>query len=158
MKTMGSVLPWALVLAAIGGALWWMLSRNMAAGKWLLAALLMGHGLVHLLFAVPVPEATETEWPFDMTRYWLITGPGLNLNLTQGIGWALIAVTVVGFAVAAASTVGFAIPSGWWQPTVALAAAASTVLLVLFLTPQLVLGLVINAALVWVAAARVWTP
>jgi hypothetical protein len=59
VKPIGGILPWAVVLAAVGGAIWWLLSREMAAGRWLLAALLIGHGVVHVLFAAPAPTATE---------------------------------------------------------------------------------------------------
>ena len=45
VKTMTGTLPGAVVLVVIGGAIWWLLSRDMAAGRWLLAALLIGHGV-----------------------------------------------------------------------------------------------------------------
>jgi hypothetical protein len=56
---MAGTLPWAVVLAVTGGAIWWLLSRDAVAGRWLLAALLIGHGVVHPLFAVPAPSATD---------------------------------------------------------------------------------------------------
>ena len=36
VKTMTGILPWAVVAVAIGVAIWWLLSRDMAAGRWLL--------------------------------------------------------------------------------------------------------------------------
>lgn len=160
MRTIVGIVPWAIVVAAIGGAVWWLLSRDLAAGRWLLAALLIGHGLSHLMFAVPSPAATGggPDWPFDMSRSWAITGAGLDLNLVRAIGLALIAVVVGGFALAALSTVGVLVPSGWWQPAVAVSAVASAVVLVLFFEPQLVLGLGIDAVLVAVVATRSWVP
>ena len=56
VKTMTGTLPWAVVVVAIGGAIWWLLSRDMAAGRWLLAALLIGHGPP----LVPTPKSGET--------------------------------------------------------------------------------------------------
>jgi hypothetical protein len=160
MKTIVGVLPWAVVLAAIGIAIWWLLSKEMTAGRWLLAGLLVGHGLVHLMFAVPSPAATEgsPEWPFDMARSWIVSSAGLDLTLVRVIGAALIAVVVIGLALAALSTVGIVVPSGWWQPAVACSAVASAVLLVLFFQPQLVLGLGIDATLLWVVTTRAWVP
>jgi hypothetical protein len=160
MKTMNGLLPWALVRLAIGGAIWWALSRDMAAGRWLLAALLVGHGVVHVMFAVPTPAATDggAAWPFDMARSWAVTRAGLDLDLVRGIGAILIAVTVGAFALAALSTVGLIVPSAWWQPTVALGAMASAATLVLFFQPQLGLGLGIDAVLLWVVATRAWVP
>jgi hypothetical protein len=160
MKVILGILPWAIVLLAIGGAAWWLLSRDMAAGLWLLAALLIGHGLVHVLFEVPAPTATDggADWPFDMARSWSITGPGLDANVIRSAGSVLIAVTVIGFALAGLSTVGILVPSAWWQPTVALAAVASAALLILFFEPQLVLGLGMDAVLLWVVATGWWVP
>jgi len=160
VKTMAGILPWAVVLVLIGGAVWWLLSREMAAGRWLLAALLIGHGVVHVLFAVPAPAAPDggAEWPFNMAQSWAITGAGLDANMVRIVGVALITVVVVGFSLAALSTVGIIVPSGWWQPIVAVSAVTSAILLVLFFEPQLVLGLGIDAVLLWVVVARAWMP
>jgi hypothetical protein len=32
VKTIVGILPWAVVVAAIGGAIWWLLSRDMSEG------------------------------------------------------------------------------------------------------------------------------
>jgi len=160
VRTMVGILPWAVVLVVIGGGVWWLLSREMAAGRWLLAALLFGHGVVHVLFAVPAPPARGGggKWPFDMARSWAITGAGLDAGTVRIVGVALIAVVVVGFTLAALSTVGIIVPSSWWQPIVAVSAITSAILLVLFFEPQLVLGLGMDAVLLWVVVAGAWTP
>ena len=160
VRTMAGILPWAVVLVVIGGAAWWLLSREMAAGRWLLAALLIGHGVVHVLFVVPAPAAADggAEWLFNMARSWAITGAGLEANMVRIFGLALIAVVVVGFSLAALSTVGIIVPSGWWQPIVAVSAITSAILLILFFEPQLVLGLGLDAVLLWVVVARAWMP
>jgi len=160
VKTLVGILPWAGVLAAIGLAIWWLLSKEMAAGRWLLAGLLIGHGVVHLMFAAPSPAATEggPEWPFEMARAWVVSGAGLDLTVARVVGVALIGIVVIGLALAGLATVEVIVPSGWWQPAVAGSAVASAVLLVLFLQPQLVLGLGIDAALLVVVATRAWAP
>jgi hypothetical protein len=159
-RTMVGTLPWAVVLVVIGGAIWWLLSRDNGLGQWLLAALLVGHGLVHVLFAVPAHAPTDggAEWPFDMARSWAITRAGIDANLVRIGGMTLITVVVVGFSLAALSTVGIIVPSDWWQPTVALSAVTSAILLVLFFEPQLVLGLGLDAVLLWVVVAGAWRP
>jgi hypothetical protein len=160
VRTMVGTLPWAVVLVVIGGAIWWLLSRDHGLGQWLLAALLVAHGLVHVLFAVPAPAPTDggPEWPFDIARSWAITRAGIDANLVRIVGMTLITVVVVGFSLAALSTVGIIVPSDWWQPTVALSAVTSAILLVLFFEPQLVLGLGLDAVLLWVVVAGAWTP
>lgn len=151
MKSMESVLPWMVVMAGAGGAIWWMLGRDMTLGRWLFAAILLGHGLVHLLYAVPEPESSGQPWPFSMTDSWA----GAN---AAGVGWVIIAVAIVGLALAALGTVGIAVPSSWWQPVLVIGAVASAMALVVFWNPQLVLGIGINVVLIWVAVSSVWTP
>jgi len=160
MKTIQSLLPWTAVLALLAGAIWWLLARDVASGRWLLAAVLFGHGAVHILFATPAPQPTgsESTWPFDMTRSWMSTGPGLDTGTVRALGLALIAVTVAGFAVAALSTVPIAIPAGWWQAVIGVSAASSTILLLIFFTPQLSLGIAINGTIGWIAASAAWLP
>jgi hypothetical protein len=160
VKAIIGTMPWAIVVAAVGGAIWWLLSRDMPGGRWLLAALLLGHGLVHLMFAVPAPAATGggPDWPFDMARSWAITGPGVDPDVVRGVGVALIAIVVGGFALAALATVGVLVPGGWWPATVAVSAIGSTLLLVLFFEPQLLLGLGIDAVLLAVVGTGVWAP
>lgn len=160
MKTIVGILPWAIVLVVVGGAAGWLLSREMAAGRWLLAALLVGHGLVHLMFAMPAPAATAggPEWPFDMARSWALSGVGLDVSVVRLVGLALVAVVVTGLALAALSAVGILVPPGWWQATLVVSTLASAILLVTFFDPQLVLGLGIDAGLLWIVTARAWAP
>lgn len=156
---MSGILPYAVVLAVLGVVTWWLLSRGMAAGPWLLAAVLIGHGVVHTMFAVsPDPTSGGPEWPFDMARSWPVIGAGLDLNLVRTIGLALIVIVAGGFAIAALSTVGLVVPAGWWQAAVGSSAVTSMVVLVLFFHPQLVLGLGIDAVLLWTIATRAWAP
>jgi hypothetical protein len=49
-------------------------------------------------------------------------------------------------------------PSSAWPALVVISATASAVMLALFFNPQLVLGLAIDAVLLWVALATVWSP
>jgi hypothetical protein len=158
VRTMAGTLPWAAVLLVAGVAIWWLLSQDMAAGRWLLAALLVGHGVVHLLFAVPGPSATDggAEWPFDMSQSWAVTRTGLDPSPVRVVGAVMIAITVGAFALAALATIGIIVPSGWWQPMIAIGAIASGATLVLFFNPQLVLGLGMDAVLLWVVATRAW--
>jgi hypothetical protein len=120
---------------------------------------LIGHGLVHTMFAIsPSVTGGGPEWPFDMAKSWAITGAGLDINVVRGIGGALIVIVAGGFVLAALSTVGLVVPADWWQAAVGASAVTSMVLLVLFFNPQLVLGMGIDAVLLWTVASRAWAP
>ena len=159
MKAIVGVLPWAVVSAVVGGAIWWLLSGEMAAGRWLLAAVLIGHAVVHIFFAVPAPAADDgTEWPFDLAKSWTVHRAGVPSRTIRIAGLALIAIVVAGSALAAMATVGIIVPAAWWPATVAASAVASATLLVLVFAPQLVLGLAIDAVLLWLVVAGAWIP
>lgn len=163
MRTVIELLPLAIGIALVGALTWFLLDRDLGIGKWLLAALLFAHGWVHVMFVFPRPEgaaatAGGTEWPFDMGRSWLIDGAGVDAGLLRTLGIVLIIATLVTFFLAALSTVGLLVPAGWWAPLVILGAAGSTVLLLLFYSPALLLGFAINLAVVWLVLASVWSP
>lgn len=160
LKTIAGLAPLAIVLSGVGIAIWWLLARDLAIGRWVLGGFLVAHGLIHFLFVVPAPATTAggAEWPFDMTQSWLVTGAGLDMGPVRVIGAALIGIVAIGFLLAGLATVGIVIPSGWWRVLVVGSAAASIVLLALFFSPQLVLGLGIDAVLLLIAVAAVWAP
>ena len=162
MKIVASLLPLAAGLAGLGVAIWWLLSREMTLGRWLLAGFLVGHGLVHLLFVTPAPASASApdalEWPFDMAKSWLVTGPGLDVNLVRAVGVAVMAATVLVFVLAGLSTAGIVVPSSAWRMLVAGAAVLSLVLIALFFNPQLLLGVAIDAVLLGVVLTAAWDP
>jgi hypothetical protein len=159
MKSALGMLPWAVVLGAAGFGIWWLLSRDMAAGRWLLAAVLIGHGVVHALFFVPEPAATAdgAEWPFRIAGSWP-TGLGLDTGLLRAVAALLIVAVIASFALAGASSAGIVVPASWWPGAVVIGAVVSAAILVLLFDPQLVLGLAIDAVLLWVVATGAWKP
>jgi hypothetical protein len=162
VKTLVGLAPLTAGLIVFGIAVWFLLGGNMALGTWLFAAFLVGHGLVHIMFAVPQPEgaaatANGVDYPFDLSRSWLV-GAGLAAAAVRAIAMALVVLVVIGFALAALSTVGILVPVGWWQGLVLAAAAASVLLLIVGFSPGLVLGFAIDAILVWVVLASLWLP
>jgi hypothetical protein len=130
---------------------------------WLLAAFLIGHGLVQVMFLFPPPAAAAgaasgVANPFDMAKSWLVTTVGLDTGVVRQIGVALIALVVLGYGLAGLATVGLLVPTGWWQPLVIGSTAASLLLLAAFLSPGLILGVAINAVLLWLVLASIWAP
>jgi hypothetical protein len=163
MKGVTELLPLAIGIAVIGGATWFLLDRNVGFGKWLLAGLLFAHGWVHLMFVFPTPEPAPAAggglaYPFDMTRSWLITNAGLDVGVVRTVGIVVMVAAVAASTLAALSTVGLLVPAGWWAGLVVGAAVGSTLLLVLFFSPALILGFAINLALLWLALASHWSP
>ncbi len=161
MKTLLGMLPWAIVLAIGGVVIWFVLDRQIAAGRWLLAGLILGHGLVHVLYLVPAPAAGSgdgPQWPFDLGRGWLVESLGPDPGLVRAGAIVLIGIVVVAFALGALATVGIVVPVDWWAPLVVVGSVASLVLLVLAFHPQLVLGIGIDVALLIVVLGSLWSP
>lgn len=159
MKGLAGVLPLAAVLLAVAALLWWLLDRGSAAGPWLVAAILFAHGWVHLVFLLPVTgdDAADAgaENPFDMDRSWLID-QGVNSRLVHAAGVVLAVVTFVALAAAALAVLGWLLPAGWWTGLVGVGVVGSTMLLLMFFAPTLVLGFIINAGLVALAIQTTW--
>jgi hypothetical protein len=82
---------------------------------------------------------------------------GLQPEASRLVGVALVAATVGSFALAALAWVGF-VPPSMWTPASAAGAVASTVLLLLFFHPWLVLGALIDLGLLWAVLIAGWAP
>jgi hypothetical protein len=160
MTTLVGLWPFAIGIAVIGLVTWFLLKQNVGLGPGLLAALLAAHGWVHVMFVFPrpTPSGSGSEWPFDLTRSWLVSATGLDVNLVRITGIVLMSIVVVGFVLAALSIVGLLVPTGWWAGLLVVGAAASFVMLALFFSPQLVLGLAIDLALLWLLFGSGWSP
>ncbi len=174
MRGIVGMLPWAVVLAIGGAATWLLLDRQAVLGTWVLAALILGHGLVHALYLVPPPDApavapdapadapaaapagrSAPKWPFDLGRSWLVVfaGPRRGRRLAA----ILVGAIVVASILAGLATVGV-LPAVSWPALVVLAAVGSILLLGLAFDPQLILGIGIDVALLVVVVTGAWTP
>jgi hypothetical protein len=160
VKGLTSILPLAAVLLVVVGLVGWLLDRGSAAAPWLIAAILFAHGWVHLAFLIPATGAdsadADAENPFGMDRSWLIER-GVDNRLLHSVGAVLAVVTFFAFAAAALAALGWLIAGGWWTGLVIAGVAGSTMLLVLFFAPTLMLGFAINAGLVALVAQTAWT-
>lgn len=115
-----------------------------------IAALLLGHALVHAAYLAPRPPATATgpAWPFELSDSWLLGRFGTSTELSRVIGFALVAATIGGFALAALATLGV-MPSVLWLGGVVAGAVCSLSLLLLFFHRWLLLGIAIDLGLLW---------
>jgi hypothetical protein len=73
------------------------------------------------------------------------------------LGTGLIAAVLAGYLVAGLAAVGV-LPDGVWTGAVVLGSVASIALLGVFFHPWLVVGVAIDAALIWLAIAWRWAP
>ena len=128
--------------------------------KPLRAGFLAAHGLIHASFLSPAPPATAggPPWPFDMAMSWLVTQAGLDAGQVTVIGTVLVALNVIGFGLAALGAAGWIVPDELWRPLVVGSVAASVLLLTLFFHPFLMLGFLIDAALLWAVLVMSWNP
>lgn len=162
-KTLVGLAPVALGVVGLGALIAYLLNRDMFIGNWLFAAFLAGHGMVHIMFAVPRPASTAattngTQYPFDASQSWLVSRQRVDVRSLKSIELALVVVTVIGYTLAAMATVGVLVPASAWSILVAGSTAASLMLLVIGLSPSLVIGIAIDAVLLWVVFASAWTP
>lgn len=128
--------------------------------KFVIAGILAAHGLIHASYLSPAPPATAggPQWPFDMTKSWLVTQVGLTPSGVTLLGTVLVSLTVIGFGLSALGAAGWILPAGIWRPLIVGSVAASALLLGLFFHPFLLLGFVIDAAILWAVFAQGWNP
>ncbi|WP_218720232.1 hypothetical protein [Nocardia sp. MH4] len=159
IKTVTGLLPLAVVLLVVVVLVWWLLDRDSPMGAWLVAAILFAHGWVHLVFLFRAPPRgsadTDADNSFDTDHSWLI-GRGIDSRLVYSVGPVLAVVTFVALAAAALAVLGWLVPDTWWTGLTSAGVAGSTVLLVLFFAPTLVLGFIINAGLIALAFQTAW--
>ena len=132
-NNLAQLVPLAIGVAVVGGVTWLLLEGDSVLGTWLLAALILGHGLAHLAFVAPAPSVRAT-------------------------GRALTAVAVVTSLLAALATVGIVVPAEWWPGLVVALAVSSMLLLTLRFAPAFLVGFGIDAALLWLVFLSGWRP
>jgi hypothetical protein len=127
--------------------------------KLLVAGFLVVHALIHLSYLTPAPPRTAggPEWPFELTRSWLVTGLQLDPHLVRTVGTVLVAGTAALLVAAGLATGGWLIPAGWREGLVLSGAGLSILTLALFFHPWLILGFAIDAALL-LAVLVGWQP
>jgi len=127
--------------------------------KLLLTAFFMAHAAIHFGFVspAPAPAAGAPPWPFDLTRSWLLTPLGMDGSLTRTLGVGLLLVLSLGYAAATLVMMGI-LPERLFAASIIAGASASLLLLALFFHPWLVLGVVIDVALLYLVLGTSWAP
>lgn len=127
--------------------------------KLLIMAFLIGHAVVHFLFLIPVPAIAPgaPPWPFDLSRSWALGALGLEAPVIRMIAIVLVAVLVIGSGAAVLSLWGL-LPQDTFASGIQVGATASLALVALFFHPRLVLGVAIDAALLYLVTLGGWSP
>jgi hypothetical protein len=93
-----------------------------------------------------------------MSTSWLVRDAGIDVAVVRALGIAVMVAVVVGLVLASLATVGLLVPASWWAALVVGSATGSLVLLTMFFSPMLLLGFAIDAALLGLVVAQVWSP
>ena len=125
----------------------------------LVAGFLLAHAAIHVGFVAPPPPATADgpAWPFAMDRAWPVTRLGVDPALMRSLALALVAVTIASFALAALSALGV-LPTAIWTAAIVIGSIASLGLVAACFQPWLLLGVVIDLALMWSSLVAGWQP
>lgn len=137
------------------------LINDAAIGRWLLTAVLVAHGWVHLMFLFPhpvPPAGTRDSWPFDLRTSWLVVRTGMPAGVVRGLGRLLAVATFSLALLAALATAGLLVSATWWSGLMVAAAITSLVLLVLGFRETLLIGLGVDAWMLLLALAGSWQP
>jgi hypothetical protein len=122
------------------------------------AAFLVGHAAIHTGFVSPQPPAKPgaPAWPFDLGRSWLLERFGAEPGALRPLGAALVVVTVATFALAGVTVIGL-LPPSLWAPLAAAGACASLALLIVYFHRWLIIGIAIDALVLWAVLIAGWT-
>ena len=122
------------------------------------AGLLLGHALIHASYLVPQPQAKPgaPAWPFTLEHSWLLGPVGVDRSTSRTLGIGLVLVVLAAFALAASAALAIG-PAWLWRASVALGAAASLAVLLVYFPRWLVIGVAIDLVLLWLAGSG-WAP
>jgi hypothetical protein len=162
-KIIVSLAPLAAALVLFAAFLIYMFDHNPDLARLSLAIFLFGHGWVHVTYLVPQrnPAAqpiSASDTPFRIDRSWVLGPSHVDARSMRMLGTALVALVMIGFALAALATIGLLVPTSLWGGLVVVSSVASLVLLGIYFSPQLTLGVAINICLIWLVAVVNWSP
>lgn len=125
----------------------------------IVAVFVLLDGAIHLCYLAPRPPVTADgpTWPFTLDRSWVLSRADPPAEVMRLIGLALTSVTFAAFTLAAMSIAGV-VAASLAAVALVLGAGSSIALLVLFFHPWLVLGVVIDVALLWAVTVAEWSP
>jgi hypothetical protein len=122
----------------------------------LIALFLIAHALVHVtLTFVPLPVPGKPRTPFFPSWWrdavdplWPVMRLHMEPERTVSIGWGLWIVQLICFVLAGLGLLGVPVLSVFWRGLALYGAASSMIFLVLYWHPWLVVGVIIDLAII----------
>ena len=129
--------------------------------KTIVAVFLILHGLTHSILAiVPSPKTpgagVATFFPGLGSR--LFTRLGLSESNTKTSAILLAVIATLGFVAAGLALLGILVPFDWWRILAIASAAVSLLLVLIFWDMYLIVGLLIDCAVLVTLLLTKWSP
>lgn len=125
--------------------------------RYLLAMVLLAHGLVHGLWFVPAPkDSGEKEWPFTLATSPVLTPMGVPGAVLGPLGTVLVVIVMMAFTLSSLGAFGIPGLVSAWDPITLFASVASIVVTILFWNPQFPTSLAIDAVLILTILGNWW--
>lgn len=135
--------------------------------KYLIAIILVAHGLIVSAQSVgnfgsgnsQIVNPSWLSWfPITLGRSWFLTAfklEGTLLDKIFGLIWLVSGLCIVA---AALGILGFIIPKELWRPLAIYGASGSLVMLLLYFHPFLIIGILLDVAILATLLWTKWTP
>ena len=107
---------------------------------------------------MPNPNAPEPQFATFFSQSWLLSRLGLSDSAARPIAFVLAAIATIGLVAAGLGLLGILIPFAWWSGLAVFSALDSLLLLVAFWNPYLILGVLIDLAVLAAVILADWTP
>ena len=127
--------------------------------KTIVAIFFMLHGVTHAILAmVPNPKASEPGFATFFSGFgsWLFTGLSESASKTTATTLAVIA--TIGFVAAGLAIFDVLVPFDWWRALAIASAVVSLLLVVIFWDMYLIVGLLIDVAVLVTLIFTNWSP
>ena len=129
--------------------------------KTIVAIFIILHGLTHSILAmVPSPNAPGAGVAtfFSGLGSWLLTRLGLSESASKPIAIVLAVIATLGFVTAGLAIFDVLIPFDWWRALAIASAVVSLLLVIIFWHPYLIVGLLIDGAVLVTLIFTNWPP
>jgi hypothetical protein len=135
--------------------------------KYLITVILVGHGFIVAAQSGSNFSSGNSQvvnptwlswWPTTLGQSWLLTAFKLEGTLVDKIFGLLWLASGLCIVAAALGILGFIVPKDWWQTLAAIGAACSLAMLVLYLHPFYIVGILLDIAILVTLLWAKWPP